>query len=223
MFGPTQVTRRWHRKTNVGVKRYAVASAIAATQVNSLVQAHGHRTTEVPAVPLVIDMQNVQKTKEAVEILKSVHAYADVEAAAESKHKRAGLGAARNRRYIMKNGPMVVFAEGDNIEHGFRALPGVTLQNVASMNLLDLAPGGQVGRFVIWTKKAFESLDKVYAAKTGFNMPTPVVKNTDYKRFFESEAIVKARKPEREMRYAERKTNPFADKAAMKRINPAFK
>jgi len=43
----------------VQLKRYAVASAIAATQVNSLVLAHGHRTENIPVMPLVVDMCDV--------------------------------------------------------------------------------------------------------------------------------------------------------------------
>jgi large subunit ribosomal protein L4e len=192
MFAPTQITRKWNRKTNVNLKRYATASAIAASAVNSLVLAHGHRTTEVPVMPLVIDMQNVQKTKDAIEILKNVKALADVDASNDSRSKRSGKGAMRNRRYVQKLGPMVVYAEGDNVEHGFRGISGVTMEKVECMNLLNLAPGGHMGRFVIWTKKAFEKLDEIYAAKANFHMPTPMIKQTDFTRFFQSEAMLKA-------------------------------
>lgn len=153
-----------------------MASAIAASQVNSIVEAHGHRTAEVPALPLVVDMTDVKKTKEAVGILKAVRAYADVEASEMSRHKRPGKGGYRNRRYVQKKGPLVVYAEGDNIDRGFRALPGVTMANVDRLNLLDLAPGGQPGRFVIWTKNAFNKLDEVYEKKNGFRIPTPIIK-----------------------------------------------
>jgi large subunit ribosomal protein L4e len=218
MFAPTQVTRRWFRKTTIALKRYAVASAIAATQSNALVLAHGHRTTDIPAIPLVIDMCNVEKTKDAIEILKNVKAMADVEASAESRGKRSGKGAMRNRRYIQKNGPMVVFAEGDNIEHGFRALSGVTLENVETLNLLSLAPGGHPGRFVIWTKKAFAALDGVYAKKTGFHMPAPMIKQTDFAKFFQSEAIVRAHRAKKATRYTESKNG-----CCPSRLNPALK
>jgi len=58
------------------------------------------------------------------------------------------------------------------------------------MNLLNLAPGGHPGRFVIWTKNAFAKLDDVYAHKSGFHMPTPTVKETNFDKFFQSAAIV---------------------------------
>lgn len=43
-----------------------------------------------------------------------------------------------------------------------RNLPGVELCAVSRLNLLQLAPGGHLGRFIIWTKDAFERLDSLY-------------------------------------------------------------
>lgn len=37
MFGPTRIWRRWHRKINVNEKRYATASALAASAVRRCV------------------------------------------------------------------------------------------------------------------------------------------------------------------------------------------
>lgn len=47
MFAPTKVWRRWHRKVNINQKRYAVASALAASALPSLVLARGHRIEQV--------------------------------------------------------------------------------------------------------------------------------------------------------------------------------
>jgi large subunit ribosomal protein L4e len=70
MFAPTKVWRRWHRKINVNQKRYAVASALAASAVPALVTARGHRIEQVPEVPLVISdaAQSITKTSKAVEV-----------------------------------------------------------------------------------------------------------------------------------------------------------
>jgi hypothetical protein len=70
MFAPTKVWRRWHRKVNINQKRYAVASALAASAVPSLVMARGHRIETVPEVPLVISDQaeSITKTSKAVEV-----------------------------------------------------------------------------------------------------------------------------------------------------------
>jgi large subunit ribosomal protein L4e len=47
MFNPNKVWRRWHRKINLNQKRYAVASALAASALPSLVMARGHRIEQV--------------------------------------------------------------------------------------------------------------------------------------------------------------------------------
>ena len=39
MFSPTKTWRKWHRKVNLTQKRYAVASAVAASGVPALVMA----------------------------------------------------------------------------------------------------------------------------------------------------------------------------------------
>jgi len=223
MFAPTQVTRRWHRKTNVNLKRYAVASAIAASQMPQLVEAHGHVVSEVKQFPLVVDVQNVQKTKEALSILTALHADKDLEKCVESVHKRAGKGAMRNRRTVQKLGPLVIYSKADNIELGFRGIAGVTMQKVDDINLLNLAPGGHMGRFVIWTQSAFAKLDEIYANKHGFHMPTPTIKNVDMEKFMKSEVITKGLKVRSIPRVTEQKHNPYECQAAMARLNPAAK
>lgn len=50
-----------------------------------------------------------------------------------------------------------------------RNLPGVEVSSVERLNLLQLAPGGHMGRFVIFTKSAFDSLDKIFGESTGFS------------------------------------------------------
>jgi len=65
MFAPTRTWRRWHRRVNLNQKRYAVASALAASALPSLVLARGHKIENVPEIPLVIDdtAQNFFKNK----------------------------------------------------------------------------------------------------------------------------------------------------------------
>lgn len=74
--------------------------------------------------------------------------------------------------------------------------------NVNQLNLLKLAPGGHVGRFVIWTQSAFQQLDKLYGTwrkraqlKKGYNLPMPKMANTDLSRLFKSDEIKKVIKP----------------------------
>jgi large subunit ribosomal protein L4e len=184
MFAPTQTWRKWHRKINTNQKRYAVCSALAASALPSLVEARGHRISTVPEIPLVVDdsVQAVHKTKEAIAALKAVGAYEDVVKAGESRKLRAGVGKSRNRRHVQRRGPLVVYSEDKGLTKAFRNLPGVELARVDALNLLQLAPGGHLGRFVVWTKSAFDKLGGIFGSqnressqKKGFKLPRNVI------------------------------------------------
>ena len=131
MFAPTKIWRRWHRKINVNQKRYAVASALAASAVPALVMARGHRIEKVPEVPLVLsnDVEGIEKTSTAVKLLKQFGAYDDVEKVKASRNIRAGKGKLRNRRYVSRRGPLVIYGtEGAKLVKAFRNIPGVEVR-----------------------------------------------------------------------------------------------
>ena len=190
MFAPTKTWRKWHRKINTTQKRYAVASAIAATAVPALVMARGHKIDDVPEVPLVLEdaVESMAKTVAAKEVLKAVGGLDDVTKAADSKKIRAGKGKMRNRRYVMRRGPLVIYSKDDGIERGFRNLPGAELCCVERLNLLQLAPGGHMGRFCIWSKSAIAALDTIYGAD-GKRIPTACMTNADVARIINSDEV----------------------------------
>ncbi|KAI7839752.1 hypothetical protein COHA_006556 [Chlorella ohadii] len=205
MYAPTKVWRRWHRKINVNQKRYAVVSAIAASALPALVMARGHKIEAVPEVPLVVSdaAESITKTKQAVELLKKVGAYADVEKAKASKNLRRGKGKMRNRRYVQRKGPLVVYGNDAGISKAFRNLPGVEVASVERLNLLQLAPGGHLGRFCIWTKSAVEKLDKIFGTtetaseqKKGYKLPRHIMANGDLARLINSDEIQSVVKPQ---------------------------
>ncbi|CAM9161179.1 unnamed protein product [Ectocarpus fasciculatus] len=204
MFAPTKIWRRWHRKINVNQRRYAVSSALAASAVPALVMARGHRIDEVPEVPLVFSesVNKVTKTKDALAILEKFGAGADVDRCRDSKKLRCGVGKMRNRRYTMRRGPLVICDSNEQLDKTFRNLPGVEVTNVDNLNLLDLAPGGHLGRFCVWTKGAFDRLDSIFgtydansAAKKGFNLPRAPMTNADLARIINSDEIQSVVRP----------------------------
>lgn len=164
MFAPTKTWRKWHVKVNQNQRRFAVVSALAASALPSLLLARGHRIEEIEEVPLVVgsDIESLKKTKEAVTLLKTLKAYNDVVKVSNSRKLRAGKGKLRNRRHRQRRGPLIVYNEDGGIVKAFRNIPGVELVNVRRLNLLQLAPGGHLGRFVIWTEGAFGLLDEVF-------------------------------------------------------------
>ena len=235
MFAPTKVWRRWHVKVNQNQRRFAVVSALAASALPSLVLARGHRIEEVEEVPLVVasGAESFKKTKEAVELLKSLGAYSDVVKVSTSRKLRAGKGKMRNRRHRQRRGPLVVYNEDNGIVKAFRNLPGVEVVNVTRLNLLQLAPGGHLGRFVIWTESAFARLDEVFGTfdkaavlKKDYFLPTAKIANPDVTRLINSteiQSVVRPAGPKTQKRPWTQKKNPLTNKLVLFRLNPYAK
>ncbi|XP_021804192.1 60S ribosomal protein L4-like [Prunus avium] len=234
MFAPTKIWRRWHRKINVNQKRYAIVSAIAASAVPSLVLARGHKIETVPELPLVVSdsAEGVEKTSAALKLLKQIGAYADAEKAKDSHAIRPGKGKMRNRRYINRKGPLIVYGtEGAKLVKAFRNIPGVDIINVERLNLLKLAPGGHLGRFVIWTKSAFEKLDSIYGSfdkvsekKKGYVLPRSKMVNADLARIINSDEVQSVVRPiKKEFKRAPLKKNPLKNLNTLLKLNPYAK
>lgn len=237
MFNPTKTWRKWHRKTNVTQKRHALAAALAATAVPALVMARGHQVEEVPELPLVVsDAANkISKTKDAVAMLKGLGAGDDLARVKDSKKVRAGRGKGRNRRYVMRKGPIVVHAmskeemsEGSSLVKSFRNIPGVDVCHVDRLNLLTVAPGGAIGRFAIYTESAVKRLSSLFGTlkggsteKKGYTLPRAPMKNTDISRIINSneiQSVLKARKEP--IRHVSVRKNPLKNKAVLGRLCP---
>jgi large subunit ribosomal protein L4e len=231
MFAPTKVWRKWHKKINVNQKRYAVASALAASALPALVMSRGHRIEQISEVPLVVDnksIDNLEKTSKAVALLKSLNAFADVQKSKDSTQLRRGKGKMRNRRYTQRRGPLVVYNEKSPLTRAFRNLPGIQLVSVTRLNLLDLAPGGHLGRFIIWTKDAFQRLDSLYgtykkpsAEKLEYRLPKPLLTNADVSRVINSDEVQGALRPKQApSKVFRRKYNPLNNMGSLVRLNP---
>lgn len=230
MFAPTKPWRRWHRKINVNQRRYALVSAIAASGVPALVQSKGHVIDGVSEFPLVVtdEIQKLAKTKQAVIFLRRMKIWADVQKVYKSQRFRAGRGKMRNRRRIQRRGPLIVYSKDEGLRKAFRNIPGIDTMSIDKLNLLKLAPGGHVGRFVIWTESAFKRLNDLFGSwkvsstlKKGYNLPQPKMANTDLSRLLRSEEIRKVLKaPNKTIFRHRRRLNPLVNKRALVKLNP---
>ena len=122
---------------------------------------------------------------------------------------------------------MVVYDDGEEaIALPFRNIPGVELCNVNRMNLLRMAPGGHVGRFIIWTKAAFERLDALYGSatvkseKVDYVLPQSIVSVADVNRIINSAEVQAVVRPAMKSVNYPAHVNPLRNKAAMDELNP---
>lgn len=242
MFAPTKVWRKWHQKINLNQKRFATASALAASSSAALLLARGHNISTVPEVPLVISSTAfadgaIRKTSAAVALLKAVGAGSDIEKVKKSRKLRAGKGKMRGRRHKQRRGPLVIYnpeEDGKELVLAFRNIPGVETSSVYSLNLLQLAPGGHLGRFIVWTSAAFSALDKIYgsttepsALKKDFLLPSTIMKQPDLSKLINSSDIQKVLRPVRGGAISKRthvqKKNPLRNFQVQLRLNPYAK
>ncbi|KAF2114482.1 ribosomal protein L4 domain-containing protein [Lophiotrema nucula] len=239
MFAPTKVWRKWHQKINLNQKRFATASALAASSSAALLLARGHNISTVPEVPLVVSSTAfaaaaIAKTSAALALLQAVGAGADIEKVRGSRKLRAGKGKLRGRRHRQRRGPLVVYnpeEDGKELVLAFRNIPGVETSSVYSLNLLQLAPGGHLGRFIVWTSSAFSALDKIYgsttepsALKKDFLLPSAIMKNPDLNKLINSSEVQKVLRPVRggaiTKRTVVQKKNPLKNFQVQLRLNP---
>jgi len=232
MFAPLKIWRKWHAKCNVTQRRHAVASAIAASACTPLVMARGHSVSSIPELPLVVesDIAKDTSTSKLLASLTSLGVADELLKVKKSKATRAGKGKYRNSRYVMKKGPLIIYSDASkDIKQAARNLPGVDVCNVNRLNILQLAPGGHLGRFCIFTQDAFKELSTVFGSytespenKKGYTLARPVITCADLSRIINSDQVqAKLRDIKHSVRAHDKtKKNPLKNKAIMSRLNP---
>jgi len=217
---------------NLRQRRHALASALAASSVWGLVNARGHRINNVPQLPLVLDneVNQVSKTKEAVALLKAFGLYEDVERVMKSKSLRPGRGKMRNRRFRMRRGPLVVVDDqAQALERALRNIPGVDVLNVNRLNIRNLAPGGQLGRLLVFTEGALAELKQQFGSLRGsgtvrknYLLRREVLSNPDIGQIINSDEVQKALRDKKKNKvlHSRQKKNPFRNKNMMDFLNP---
>merc|ERR1712086_657040 len=230
MFAPLKIWRKIHRKVNVTQKRHAIAAALAASAVTPLIMARGHHVNNVPEFPLVINNLAQPNTKSLLAVLNSFGAGEDLTKVRASKSIRSGHGRYRNSKYVMRKGPLIIHDEdGDALKRSARNLPGVDTCNVHRLNILQLAPGGHLGRFVIFTEGGFKALNRVFGTnryasdeKNGYHLNRSVMTCADLSRIINSDQVQsKLRETRANVRAHDKtKKNPLRNTAIRNRLNP---
>lgn len=137
----------------------------------------------------------------------------------------------RNRRYVMRRGPLIVIDDNEEdtkVTRAARNIPGVDVAHVERLNLLDLAPGGHLGRFIIWTESAFKQLDNVFGTykrdgvqKKGYRLQRNLTATADLSRWINSDQVQNVLRAQKTHHVIHsRKVNPLNNKTVMNRLNP---
>jgi len=140
---------------------YAFKSAVAATLDTDLLKLRNHRIDGVIdsnlSFPLIIenDFENLTKTSDVVEALRSLNLGEELERCSFIKSK-SGKSASRGRRYKKRSGVLVVVSNPDAPVRLCRNISGVDIFSVDELDVELLAPGTQAGRLTVWTKAALE-------------------------------------------------------------------
>jgi len=159
---PPKAEKKSGKKLNKQAKAKARRSALAAMTDPELVKARGHEIEqESLEFPIVVEneIEELQKTKEAVDLLENLGIYPDVERAKEGKNIRSGKGKRRNRKYRIPKSLLVVMSEDAIGKRAFSNLPGVTVKSPSNLTIHDMAPGGALGRLTLFSVKAINELE----------------------------------------------------------------
>lgn len=153
--------RCWYRKINEKERRLAKFIALSATKDRELVKSRGHIFREDISLPIVVvdEIENINKTKEGIEILKKLGVYEDVLRASKRKI-RAGKGKSRGRKYKSKKSVLVIVKNKENVLKALENLPGVDIVTPSELNAEILAPGAKPGRLTIISRSALNEIER---------------------------------------------------------------
>jgi len=166
---PPKVEKQWDLKINAKERRKAFRSALAATTQESYVNARGHVIPEKATLPYIVDnkIESLSKdhegesiTKRAISLLSGLGIDEDVERSISGRGIRAGKGKRRGRRYRTPKSILVVLSENNGSEKAFTNLSGVDVTTAKNLNTELLAPGGDPGRLVVFSKAAVSALEE---------------------------------------------------------------
>lgn len=124
--------------------------------------------------------------------------------------------------------------DGKELVRAFRNIPGVETCSVYALNLLQLAPGGHLGRFIIWSSSAFAALDQVYGSTTEasslkkeYLLPSNVMRQPDVAALINSAEVQAVLRPVKggaiTKRTVVQKKNPLRNRQVLLRLNPYAK
>lgn len=153
---PHKVEKIIKEVINLKEYRKALASAIAGTSNEQLVNANHTLSIKLPIV-VEDKVEQISKTKDFVSLIEKLKLNEDMEKSHDPRIKK-GLRRNSKQRHFRKS-ILVVVADDKGIGRSTRNIPGVDFCNVKSMSVEALAPAAKP-RIVIWTESAVKELQE---------------------------------------------------------------
>lgn len=158
---PIKTGKKIWKKINKKINKLSLISAISASGDTMWIKKRDYKIDYIPEIPLVIDdkIQTIKKTSKIYSILCNLGLKQELSKIKHSKKIRPGKGKLRGRRYKQKKGVLIVIKDNFGIVKASRNIPGTEVIKIENLNINSLAPGGVLGRLILWTQSAFNELN----------------------------------------------------------------
>jgi len=159
----TGLRSRINRKERI----LATRSAIAATGTRELVVRRGHRLNANTEYPIVLsdEIEGLNRAADLRVTLEKLGLGDELGRIDHGRKTRSGKAALRGRVKRTPTGPLMIVAEDRGIGRAAGGLGGVEWRRAQDLSVMDLAPGGHVGRLAIWSKSSLEHLSRNVARR----------------------------------------------------------
>ena len=159
---PPKAEKVIFKKINKKENKLALCSAISATKSKELILQRGHKIDKINSLPLIISdvIESVTHTRNLLEIIQSLNLIQDVKRL-ENRKRRSGKVVLRGRTAKIGKSVLFVLADSKNVKKACKSIPGVDACSVKDLSVLELAPGSDLIRLTVYSKKAIEQISKI--------------------------------------------------------------
>ena len=159
---PIKAEKSIKKKINKKTYLLSIVSAISASGDINWVKNRGHKIENIPEIPLVVDdkIQTIKETSRIYTVLCDLGFKDELNKNKNTKKIRPGKGKRRGRKYKNNRGILLVIKDDFGLVRAARNIPGVEIINVDKISIDQLAPGGLLGRLILWSQSAFTELNK---------------------------------------------------------------
>ena len=159
---PPKAQKVIYKKINKKENKLALCSAISATKSRELILQRGHKIDKINSFPFVIsdEIESITQTSKLIKILEDLNLIQDVKRL-ENRKRRSGKVVLRGRTKKTGLSVLLVLDNSKNVKKHCHSIPGVESSSVKDLSVLELAPGSDLIRLTVYSKKAIDEISKI--------------------------------------------------------------